>query len=199
MPDELDELVVAVLAAGASRRLGRPKQLVEVAGEPVVRRQCRTAIAAAIGPVAVVLGCHRERIEPVISDLPVEILMNNDWAEGMASSVRTATRFAQARKATAILLLHADQYAVTHTDLERLRDAWRASPRCACLARDGHHLGPPAILPAALFESLLALRGDTGPRVILSGEPRVTEIAVPNASSDIDRPSDLALVDRTHP
>jgi CTP:molybdopterin cytidylyltransferase MocA len=189
-----DELLIAVLAAGASRRLGRPKQLVELGGEPLVRRACRTAIGAAVGPVAVVLGCRREAIAPVVSDLPLSILTNDAWAEGMASSVRTATRAASDLGAAALLLLHADQYAVSGDDLRRLRDAWRASPGSACLSRAGDHVGPPAILPARLFPSMLTLQEDAGPRAILHGDPDIREVPMPSASLDVDRPTDLSAL-----
>src|SRR5688500_15905033 len=119
-----EELLVTVLGAGASRRLGYAKQLVSIGGEPLIRRVCRTAIEAAIGPVAVVLGCRREQIEPVMKDLPLQVLVNASWDEGMASSVRTATAAALSQKASGLLLLHADQYAVTVHDLRRLRNAW---------------------------------------------------------------------------
>lgn len=187
-----DELLIAVLAAGASRRLGRPKQLVAFGGEPLIRRTCRAAIEAAIGPVAVVLGCRHEEIAPVVSDLPLTVLVNDAWDEGMASSVRTATRAALGLKVVAMLLLHADQYAITGDALRRLHDAWRASPDSACLSRDGDHLGPPAILPAGLFDQMLTLVGDAGPRGILRGSTIVVEVSMPAASKDVDHPSDLA-------
>ncbi|HYE18440.1 MAG TPA: nucleotidyltransferase family protein [Tepidisphaeraceae bacterium] len=188
-----NELLIAVLAAGASRRLGRPKQLVELDGEPLVRRACQTAIEAAVGPVVVVLGCRREEIAQVVQDVSVGVVFNDAWDEGMASSVRAATRAASDAGVAALLLLHADQYAVTRDDLVRLRDAWRASPGSACLSRDGDHLGPPAVLPAAMFPRMLTLVGDTGPRAILRGDASVVEVSMPSASRDVDRPSDLGM------
>ena len=186
-----DELFVAILAAGASRRLGYPKQLVELNGEPLVRRQCRTALEAAVGPVALVLGCQREGVASAVSNLKIQLLTADDWAEGMAASVRTATRAAMAAGAAALLLLHCDQYALIPADLRHLRDAWAASPAAAHLSRHGDHLGPPAILPARFFPSMLTLKGDTGPRPILRGED-VREVPMPSASTDLDCSLDLA-------
>lgn len=186
-----DRLLVAILAAGASRRLGRPKQLVERDGETLVRRQSRTALAAAVGAVIVVLGCDGERVAPELADLEVEVVVNQEWTEGMAASVRTATRAAMAAGAAGVLLCHCDQYAITPADLVRLHQAWISSPSTAHLSRDGEHVGPPAILPARLFPLMLKLEGDTGPRAVIQGDPDVREIPVPSASLDVDRPSDL--------
>src|SRR5689334_4089900 len=61
---------VAILASGASRRLGQPKQLVSLEGEPLLRRQCRIAVEARIGPVAVILGCHANECDQLIEGLP---------------------------------------------------------------------------------------------------------------------------------
>lgn len=193
-----EELLVAVLAAGASRRLGRPKQLVKIAGEPLVRRQCRIALDAALGPVVLVLGCHRELVDPTVADLRIERHFNAPWQEGMASSIRAAAEHARDHQASALLLFHVDQYTLTTPDLVRVRDAWRQSPRHACLARDGEYLGPPAVLPASFFDRLLQLRGDIGARAVLAQEPTITETPVLHASYDIDEPSDLARVQQMH-
>jgi CTP:molybdopterin cytidylyltransferase MocA len=186
-----DALLVAILAAGASRRLGRPKQLLDLNGETLVRRQCRTALDAAIGPVVVVLGCHHERVGAAVSDLAVQLVVNDEWEEGLAASVRAATRAAMATAAGAVLLYHCDQYAITPPDLIRLSEAWTSSPKTIFLSRDGDHIGPPAILPARLFLSMLTLKGDTGPRAILHEDRDVRKVPMPSASMDIDGPADL--------
>lgn len=188
-----DHLLVAILAAGASRRLGRPKQLVELDGEPLVRRQCRAAVDAAIGPVIVILGRRHEQVAPAVENLALRPVMNDLWEEGMAASIRAATREAMAEDATAILIHHCDQYAITSADLIRLHQAWVSHPAAAHLSRDGDHLGPPAILPARFFPSMLTLKGDEGPRRILRIDSDVREVDMPKAALDLDRPTDLGM------
>src|SRR5216684_1139625 len=82
----LPDLVVAVLAAGASRRLGRAKQLVPIGGEPLLRRQCRCALSARVGEVLAILGCDEAQHREVIVDLPVDVRVNDEWEEGLAAT-----------------------------------------------------------------------------------------------------------------
>jgi CTP:molybdopterin cytidylyltransferase MocA len=105
----LPDLVVAVVAAGASRRLGRAKQLVPVGGEPLLRRQCRCALSARVGEVVAILGCDEAQHRKVIVDLPVDVRVNDKWAEGLAATLRSAVRAAKERQA-ALLVLPCDQY-----------------------------------------------------------------------------------------
>lgn len=194
MPDE--QLVVAILAAGASRRLGQPKQLVLIDGEPLLRRQCQTSLAADIGPVVAILGCHAGACARAIADLPVEVRINPDWHEGLSASVRQAVRAARDRRAGGLLLLHGDQYRITPADLRALDSAWRGSPVSACVSRCGAYTGPPAILPAACYEGALALAGDRGARTVLydPSRPAPVEIDNPHAPFDLDHPHQLAAV-----
>ena len=189
------DLLVVVLAAGASRRLGRAKQLVSVDGEPLLRRQVRCALEAGVGPVLVVLGCDAGRQRQVISDLPVEVAMNHDWREGMAASVRHAVSVADQRSA-AMLVLPCDQYRIVPDDLRTLRDRWRLLPSTACVSRWDHYTGPPAILPSDYYAELLNLRGDSGARNLLydAGRPSPQEIANPRALYDLDCPEDLTTI-----
>src|SRR5436189_3262943 len=103
------ELLVAILAAGASRRLGQPKQLVLIDGEPMLRRQCRVALQARVGSVMAILGCHVERCSATIADLGVLTRVNEQWNEGLGSSLRTAAGAAIEMQAAGLLVLHGDQ------------------------------------------------------------------------------------------
>jgi molybdenum cofactor cytidylyltransferase len=190
-----ERLLIAILAAGASRRLGQPKQLVDIGGEPLLRRQCRVALESAVAPVAVVLGCHADACAATIADLPVTIRVNHEWEEGLASSLREAVRAAVECGVGGLLILHADQYGVTAEDIKALNRAWAdAGGMTACRARHGEYAGPPAILPSGCFSRLLQVRGDEGARQVLSPQPGTrSPIDVPMAAAadDLDVPEQL--------
>jgi CTP:molybdopterin cytidylyltransferase MocA len=188
------ELLVVILAAGASRRLGSAKQLVSVDGEPLLRRQCLCALDARVGQVLVVLGCDADRLRQVVADLPVDVRVNDEWQEGMASTLRRAVGAASERRA-ASLLLPCDQYRITSCDLRALRDAWRRSPSGACVSRWDDCVGPPAILPFECYGEVLELRGDTGARGVLyhPARPRPLEVVNARAAYDLDCMEDVAI------
>ena len=186
-------LVVALLAAGGSRRLGAPKQLVTIDGVPLLRRQALIALAASIGPVVVIIGAREDLCRSVIADLPVDIRVNARWAEGMASSIREATTAGREHQAAALMILPCDLYRLTASDLVRLHRVWSDADDIACLARFDGHLGPPAIIPSRLFPRLEMLQGDVGARsIVTSREESVREVDLPRAAFDIDHPEDLA-------
>ena len=79
-----------ILAAGASHRLGQPKQLVTYNGETLIQRSIRIVTEAGASPVIVVLGANAAQIREVILVVPsIHIIENESWSEGMASSIRT--------------------------------------------------------------------------------------------------------------
>ena len=154
-------VVAAILAAGESRRLGHPKQLVEIEGEALLRRTARIALAARVDRVAVVLGAYREQIAPVLAGLAVEVLDNAEWREGMASSIRAAVEWARA--ADHLLLLVGDQPRLTTAHLDALIER-----RALVGSRYAGVVGVPALFPAASFTELAALRGDRGARGMIT-------------------------------
>jgi CTP:molybdopterin cytidylyltransferase MocA len=196
----LPELVVAVLAAGASRRLGRAKQLVLVGGEPLLRRQCQCALSARIGKVMAILGCDEARHREVIVDLPVDVRVNDEWAEGLAATLRSAVRAAKERHA-ALLVLPCDQYRIMPDDLRTLHEHWRWAPSIPCVSRWGRYAGPPAILPIDYYKHVLRLRGDAGARSLLHDvrRPRPDEIPNPRAVFDLDSLEEMRVAERWSP
>jgi len=132
-----------ILAAGASRRLGRPKQLVALEGETLLRRAARAALAGC-APVLVVLGSGADAMAANLAGLPVMLVGNAAWETGMASSIRAGIRALPAG-AAGVLFLVCDQIAVDGALVRRLLEARAGHPEsvvaCGYVAVDHleHH------------------------------------------------------------
>ena len=186
-----DGLYAIVLAAGASTRFGSAKQLVRIAGRPLLHTAVARAVEIAGSAVTVVLGAHAAELSPLLSHSQSSVVINRDWREGIASSIRTGVARLPA-SCTAVLLTLVDQPAVTAEDLKRLVGAWKRQSEHIVAARYGNTTGVPAIFPRSTFSDLAALRGDVGARVLLQRNPdRVVRVPMPSAALDIDTPEDL--------
>jgi molybdenum cofactor cytidylyltransferase len=189
--NDVGELHVIVLAAGASTRFGSPKQLVRLNGRPLLHLAVSRAVEVAGQAVTVVLGANAVDLAPLLRHTPASVVINRDWAEGMGSSVRTGVARVPAT-ADAVMLMLADQPAVTAEDLKRLIGTWRRQPQCIVAAHYAGTAGVPAIFPREDFPALSALRGDAGARALLKrGGERVVRVALQSAAIDIDTPEDL--------
>lgn len=190
-----DGLHAIVLAAGASTRFGSAKQLVRIAGRPMLHATVTRAVEVAGNAVIVVLGARAEELAPLLSHSPASIVINRDWREGLASSIRAGVARLPAACSGAMLLL-ADQAAVTAEDLRRLAGAWRRQTAYVAAAVYGATVGVPAIFPRASFPNLLQLRGDQGARALIQRNPdRVVRVPMESAGVDIDTPEDLLAIE----
>jgi molybdenum cofactor cytidylyltransferase len=140
------QLHAIVLAAGAASRFGSPKQLARVDGRPMLHTVVGHAVGVAGHAVTVVLGAHAAELAPLLRHTPAAVLVNREWAEGMGSSVRAAVERLPGA-CDGVLVLLADQIAVTAGDLQRLVGAWRRNPDSLAAASYGGLLGVPAIFP----------------------------------------------------
>ena len=190
----MKHVAAVIAAAGSSSRLGQPKQLLTIGGEPLLQRATRIAHEAGASPVFVVLGAHRELIESSVDLTAAKIVVNESWEEGIASSIRLGVERVEAESSDAIgvLLMTCDQPRVTADHLRRMIDAFSRRPESAAASVYGGTRGIPAIFPETAFADLLALRGDKGARGLLSEGRPVAEIALEGGEVDIDRPEDLA-------
>ena len=150
------------------------------------------AIDVAGSSVSVVLGAHAAEIAPLLGRMPVTVVVNHHWSEGLASSIRAGIGQLAGSCSGAMLVL-ADQGSVGVADLQRLTDAWRRSPLCIVAAQYAGGVGAPVIFPRSDFRNLLELRGDRGAQQLLRrNETRVIKVQMPTAAVDIDTPEDLA-------
>lgn len=190
-----EALHAIVLAAGASTRFGSVKQLVRVGGRPLLHTVVSRACDVAGSAVTVVLGAHAADLAPLLTHTPASIVINRDWREGMGSSIRAGVARLPA-SCGAVLLILADQAAVTAEDLKRLAGTWRRQPEYMAAARYGATTGVPAIFPRSMFADLSALRGDIGARTVLQRNPdRVVRVPMSSAAIDIDTPEDLLALE----
>lgn len=157
-----------VLAAGPSRRMGgRPKVLLPVEGEPMVRRVARTALAAGLAPVVVVVGHEAEQVAQAVEDLPVQVVLNPAWSQGQSTSVKAGLQALPAGVGAAVFLL-ADMPFVTPALVRALRmeHARTLAPIVAPLVEQRR--GNPVLFDAATFGDLMALEGDVGGRALFT-------------------------------
>ena len=184
-------LLVVVLAAGQARRFGSAKQLAQFQGRTLLQGAVARAIALGSQQVAVVLGALAQQLTPVLRQTPATLLVNRDWEEGMASSLRAAARHAQGRW-DGLLITLVDQPAVTVSDLQRLQAVWLRNPDSLVAAGFAGTVGAPAIIPSWCYADLLALRGDQGARALLQRHAgRLLRVDMPAAALDVDTPEDL--------
>jgi len=191
----MNSVAAVIIAAGSSRRLGQPKQLILLNGETLLQRSMRITREAGADSVFVVLGANRERIETEVDFSETKIIVNAQWEEGMASSIRAAIQAIrdQAPQTTGVLLTVCDQPAITSQHLSCMLAAFRDDSASTIASAYAGKRGIPAIFPREAFADLLALRGDRGARGLLSDPDRVViELALENGELDIDQPIDLA-------
>jgi xanthine/CO dehydrogenase XdhC/CoxF family maturation factor/CTP:molybdopterin cytidylyltransferase MocA len=184
------DIAIAVLAAGESKRLGTPKQLVDVAGIPLVRHVATRCLELRGGPVGVVVGAHAASVEHALGELNVARIANGEYAEGIASSIRAAVRWAQSTNANALAIVLGDQPRITAAHLASLRDAWLAGAPIAA-SRYSNIVGAPALFDRSAWPELAALAGDQGAGKLVYREDSV---AIDFDGFDIDTPADVTAL-----
>lgn len=185
-----------VLAAGASRRLGQPKQLLKQGDETLLERAIRLVQEAGASPVLVVLGAHFNIISASIPLRGASAVFNNHWEQGIATSIHAGLRALDkvAPESQGALLMSCDQPRLTAAHLRALLAAFTAKPApVIAVSSYAGVQGVPAVFPRAVFPNLAALRRDTGARTLFAEPPcPLLSVDFPGGEIDIDLPTDLA-------
>lgn len=194
---------VILLAAGASTRMGSPKQLLQVNGKSMLRRIAKAALQAECGPVLLVLGDHAENIESEVKDLDIEMVTNAGWEEGMGSSIRTGIASLQTMHPAckAALIMVTDQPYVNSDLIKRMLMQQQATAKSIVACRYGNSFGPPVLFQSDFFPELLALRGDAGAKGLVKQHiQEVAWIDFEEGIYDLDTKTDYEqfLKRRTH-
>lgn len=196
MPRQTSPLRVAgiVLAAGASRRMGpgRNKMLLELAGESLVRRAARRALAAGLAPVVVVLGHEADRARAALAGLPVEIALNPDFTGPTSASLHAALDLLSGDVDAAVVVL-GDMVHVSAAALAELVRRARSSDAPLVVSRYGDVTAPPLLFRRPLFGELRAWTGEgCGKAVVRAHEREALYVDRPvHLLVDVDTPEDF--------
>jgi CTP:molybdopterin cytidylyltransferase MocA len=183
---------VVLLAAGQSRRLGQPKQLVPLAGEALVRRAARAALATDPAQALIVVGAHADQVWAAVADLPLVRVDCAGWAAGLSASLHAGLARLEPTVEAALFVL-CDQPALETSHLRALVARWSEAPLRAVASGYAGTLGVPAVVPRTWFKDFETLTGDQGARDLLRARAtRVEVVQAPALAADLDRPADLA-------
>jgi molybdenum cofactor cytidylyltransferase len=186
-----------VFAAGASSRMGDHKLLLELGGEPIVRRSVNQLLEAGFSSVTVVLGREPDRVKAALEGLPCEFALNPDYLLGMESSFRAAID-SFSSEVTAALFTLADQVFLTKLEYQKLFELFQTEHPLIAASRFGEVIAPPHIFSSALF-AVLGLPG-RGAKPLIQAYLERTRF-VDHAREllfDVDTPKDYAQAQKIH-
>jgi CTP:molybdopterin cytidylyltransferase MocA len=171
-----------VLAAGASRRLGEPKQLIRLGGETLLARTVRVCREAKCAPIVVVLGASSNAIRRQCRLEDTMIVVNDAWSEGMGSSLQAGVN-ALDSGVDGCVIVTCDMPAVSPAHLRELMKTGEITA-----SEYAGRRGVPAYFPASTFAALMQLRGDAGARDLLKA---ANAVQLPGGELDVDTEQDL--------
>jgi molybdenum cofactor cytidylyltransferase len=180
---------IVILAAGPSSRLGQPKQLLEFQGTTLIRRIIQSAVDAVNTPVVVILGANCSLIKNQLNHLPVHIVFNPDWPEGIASSIRKGLMalLYYSPDTEAALFAVCDQPYITPDLFLEMISAGDKTQKPIVACRYNSILGTPVLFKKVYFEMLLALKDNEGARKIIQTHPESVEaVPFPLGIYDVD-------------
>ena len=188
---------IVILAAGASTRLGEPKQQLLFQGKTLLQRALQTALDSGCAPVAVVLGANAEKLIPELAGKPVTVVQNPNWQEGMGSSIRAGLQELLRLKPelSEVIFMVCDQPFVEAGVLKRLVQAKQDGRSGIIASAYQGTVGTPVLFDQVYFPELLALQGQEGAKkIILKHQPQVTAITFEAGAIDIDTQEDYSAL-----
>ena len=184
---------LVLLAAGESRRMGTPKQLLTYKGSSLIRHAATEAVKSNCEPIVVVLGANSDRVSPQINHLPVHITYNSQWQEGMSASIATGITalLEMNTDLDAVVVALGDQPLITEEVYDRLIESYAQNSVKAVACNYSDTLGVPALFDSTLLPELLDMNHQGGAKQMLYRySDRAFNLDLPEAAIDIDTPID---------
>ncbi|NEP09914.1 MAG: nucleotidyltransferase family protein [Symploca sp. SIO2C1] len=186
-------IAIIILAAGASTRMGSPKQLLSYQGCSLLSHTIETTIASVCQPIVVVLGANAQQIHSEVSQYSIKIVENPDWHLGMGSSIRSGILSLSNcyENIEAAVITVCDQPFLSTEIINNLVAAYYSTgkPIVACQYADT--LGVPVLFSQSFFSELTTLDETVGAKKLINKyDKEVFSIPFPLGIIDIDTPRD---------
>jgi molybdenum cofactor cytidylyltransferase len=194
--DDHPHIAAIVLAAGKSSRMGAHKLLLPLGGQALVAHVVLAASASSASSVLVVLGHQADQVAAALPESRATTVVNPDYAEGMATSVRAGI-VALPTEATAALILLGDQPLFTTAMIERMLTTSANAQENIIAASYAGRRGNPVLFPRSLFGEVSAVHGDEGARAVVARHANrlvLVEFGDERAALDADAPDDYQRI-----
>jgi molybdenum cofactor cytidylyltransferase len=184
---------ILIIAAGQSKRLGKPKQLLAFEGKSLINRLIEITKLAGTYPTTLVLGANADKITTQLQDKHLTVVMNEQWEEGMASSIRAGVKsiIQASPNMDGIMILVCDQPFINVENINGLIALQLATGKPIAACYYANVLGTPALFHKSIFPDLLELKGDIGAKKIIKNkEEEVAKLHFEKGVLDIDTEAD---------
>lgn len=188
---------IIILAAGSSNRLGYPKQLVEFNGDSLLQHIIDVAESLEYDTNILVLGAKAEEIEEEIDRKNFEVVFNENWEEGMGTSIRKGINesLKPGNELEHIIILLADQPYVTKEKIQELTRVQLVTNKQATFSEYAGDVGVPAIFSREIFSDLKLLKGDQGAKKLISNKSfHYGTVKFEDGNFDVDTIADVELL-----
>jgi molybdenum cofactor cytidylyltransferase len=195
---ESAKVALLILAAGSSSRMKTSKQLLLINGQTLLRKTVQTAIDSALGNVVVVLGSNAASHQQVLSGLPAAIVINNQWTNGIGSSLKVGATYIESNypRAKGIIVMVCDQPFLTTDHLIKLEEASRLTGKPIVASSYAGTIGVPCFFDSTFISTISTISDEEGAKKLLKlHSENVTSIEFLNGDVDLDTPEDLRKID----
>ncbi len=199
MVNAADPCGIVILAAGASSRLGQPKQLLPWHQQTLLDHSITIALASVAQQVVLVLGAGAAGIRPAIKDEKLAVIVNGQWQEGMASSIRCGLNQLLLQNAglQKVIFMVCDQPYTSTELINNLVTLQQQTGRAIVASQYANTTGTPVLFTNALFPALLQLKGDAGAKkLLLLHQADIVTVAFPLGGIDIDTAADYQALQK---